>query len=108
MSQGINRQKINEVVFLGLGTIMQPVFIKGHPFYPGDEVAQMYTKRDTAAANALLDSIGLSAKDGDGYRLRTDGSGETLQFELAYIANYFVDYEGIAEVVHEDWKELGI
>jgi peptide/nickel transport system substrate-binding protein len=108
LSQGINRQKINEVVFLGLGTVMQPVFIKGHPFYPGDEVAQMYTKRDIAASNALLDSIGLTAKDGDGYRLRTDGSGDTLQFELAYIANYFVDYEGIAEVVHEDWKEIGI
>jgi peptide/nickel transport system substrate-binding protein len=59
-------------------------------------------------ANALLDSIGLDKKDGDGFRLRTDGSGDTLIFELSYIANYFVDYESIAELTKEDLDKIGI
>jgi len=108
LSLSVDRSRVNEVVFLGLGTIMQMAFIKGHPFYPGDEYALKYVKQDVAEANAILDKIGLSEKDGDGFRLRTDGSGETLIFELSYIAEYFVDYESIAELSQLDFNEIGI
>jgi peptide/nickel transport system substrate-binding protein len=107
LSHSIDRQRINEVVFQGLGTVSQGGFIKGHPFYPGDEYDQKYMD-GADVANALLDSIGLDKKDGDGFRLRTDGSGETLIFELAYIANYFIDYEPIAELTKEDFEKIGI
>ena len=107
ISHAIDRQRINEVVFLGLGAVSQGGFMKGHPFYPGDEYDQKYME-GADAANALLDSIGLDKKDGDGFRLRTDGSGDTLIFELSYIANYFVDYESIAELTKEDLDKIGI
>jgi peptide/nickel transport system substrate-binding protein len=107
ISHAIDRQRINEVVFLGLGAVSQGGFMKGHPFYPGDGYDQKYME-GADVANALLDSIGLDKKDGDGFRLRTDGSGDALIFELSYIANYFVDYESIAELTKEDLDKIGI
>jgi peptide/nickel transport system substrate-binding protein len=107
LSHSIDRQRINEVVFLGLGSTSQGGFIKGHPFYPGDAYDQKYME-GADEANRILDSIGLDKKDGDGFRLRTDGSGDALIFELSYIANYFVDYESIAELTKEDFDKIGI
>jgi len=108
LSQAVDRQRINEVVFLGLGTVSQGGFIKGHPFYPGDDYQFKYTAQDAAESNRILDSIGLDKKDSDGFRLRTDGSGDTLSFELAYIANYFIDSESIAQLTQEDFNKIGI
>ena len=108
LSQAVDRQRINEVVFLGLGTVSQGGFIKGHPFYPGDEYQFKYTAQDVTESNRILDSLGLDSKDSDGFRLRTDGSGETLIFELSYIANYFIDSESIAELTQADFNKIGI
>ena len=94
-------------MFLGLGQNMQGGFIKGHAFYPGDEYATKH-QEGTGKANEILDGLGLDKKDGDGFRLRTDGSGDTLIFELSYIANYFIDYESIAELTKEDFDKIGI
>ena len=107
LSLAIDRDKINEVMFLGQGDPSQPIFSKGHPFYPGDETAQKYAQHDPAEANKILDSIGLSAKDGDGFRLRSDGEG-TLQFIMDYAAEYFVAYDVLGELMQEDLAEVGI
>ena len=107
LSNAVDRQRINEVVFLGLGQNMQGGFIKGHAFYPGDEYATKH-QEGTGKANEILDGLGLDKNDGDGFRLRTDGSGDTLIFELSYIANYFIDYESIAELTKEDFDKIGI
>ncbi|MDF3042305.1 MAG: Twin-arginine translocation pathway signal, partial [Thermomicrobiales bacterium] len=37
--------------------------------------------RDVDQANALLDEIGLTEKDGEGFRMRTDGNGR-LRLEI--------------------------
>ncbi len=107
LSYGIDRDKVNEVMFLGTGTPKQPSFMKGHPFYPGDDYANKHTKYDVAEANKRLDALGLDKKDSDGMRLRSDGNG-TLSLELMYIANYFVDYETLAELIAEDLTKIGI
>ena len=107
LSMAIDRQRINEVVFLGLGKVKQNTYIKGHPFYPGEEYELKFTKQDIAGANALLDKIGLKDTDGDGIRNRTDGKGN-LTIEYVYIAEYFLDYESIAQLTQEDFKKIGI
>jgi len=108
LSQAVDRQRINEVVFLGLGTVSQGGFIKGHPFYPGDDYQYKYTAQDITESNRILDGLGLDKKDSDGFRLRSDGSGDTLIFEMSYIANYFIDSESIAELTKEDFEKIGI
>ena len=107
LALAIDRERINEFVFLGLGKVKNSTFAKGHSFYPGEEYELKYTKQDIAEANRILDTIGLDKKDGDGFRLRTDGRG-TLSIEVHFIAEYFLDYESVAEIVTEDWKKIGI
>ena len=107
LSTSIDRARINEVVFLGLGTVKQNTYIKGHPFYPGEDYELKYTEQDTAGSNALLDGLGLTDTDGDGLRNRSDGKGN-LTIELVYIAEYFLDYESIAQLVQEDFGKIGI
>ena len=107
LSIAVDRDKINEVMFLGTGVPNQGTFLKGHPFYPGDEYALKYSEQDIDEANRILDSIGLDQKGGDGFRLRTDGKG-TLQFELMYIAEYFVAYDKMAELIQEDFTKIGV
>lgn len=107
MSLAIDRNKINEVMFLGQGDISQPVFSKGHPFYPGDDYAQKYTEYDPEESKRILDSIGLVDTDGNGVRDRTDGRGD-LVFIMDYAAEYFVAYDVLAELLEEDLAAVGI
>jgi peptide/nickel transport system substrate-binding protein len=107
LSIAINRSRINEVVFLGLGKVKQNTYIKGHPFYPGEDYELKYTEQDIAGAKALLDKIGLVDTDNDGIRNRSDGEGN-LVIELVYIAEYFLDYESIAQLTQEDFAKIGI
>ena len=107
MALAIDRQRINEVVFLGLGKVKNSTFTKGHPFYPGEEYEFKYTVQDVAEAKRILDTIGLDEKDSDGYRVRNDGRG-TLVFEVAYNAEHLLDYSSAARLVAEDWSKIGI
>jgi peptide/nickel transport system substrate-binding protein len=107
LSLAVDRNKINEVMFLGQGDISQPIFSKGHPFYPGDAYAQKYTELDPDQSMQILDSIGLKDTDGDGIRNRTDGKGN-LVFIMDYAAEYFVAYDVLAELIEEDLAKVGI
>ena len=66
----IDRDAINEVLFLGLAEKMNPVPQADHPYYPGDEYKYANTEYNPDRANELLDSIGLSARDGEGVPCR--------------------------------------
>ncbi len=107
MSLAVDRNKINEVMFLGQGDISQPIFSKGHPFYPGDDYAKKYTELDPEESKRILDSIGLVDTDGNGVRDRTDGKGD-LVFPMDYAAEYFVAYDVLAELLEEDLAKVGI
>ena len=67
LSLAIDRKAIQEIQFLGLGTIRQGVPGPAHPHYPGDDIAQLRTEYDPEAANALLDSV-FPEKDSEGFR----------------------------------------
>ena len=107
LSLAVDRNKMNEVVFLGIGRLKQPTFERTHPFYPGEEYALKYTEQDLARANQILDDLGLDERDSDGFRLRSDGKG-TLTIEMAYRADYFLDMESISELAQEDFNKVGI
>ena len=107
LSYALDREKVNEVMFLGEGKPKQSTYTKGHPFYPGEEYELKHTELDIAKANQMLDDLGLTKKDSQGFRQRTDGKG-VLQFELAYLANYFLPFDKLAELIQEDLAKVGI
>ena len=44
-----------------------------NPFYPGDDIRDLYVERDLTKANQMLDALGLDKRDDEGFRLRPDG-----------------------------------
>ncbi len=103
LSLGIDRDAINETVFLGLATPQNWVPHPSTPYYPGAEWATKDGVYDPARANIILDTLGLVDTDADGYRNRLDGKGN---LEL-----YFEAYGGffpILEQIQAVWKDIGI
>ena len=105
LSYAINRKQIQDTAFLGTGTIMQPVAKKGHPYYPGDAVAQKYTEFNQTLANQMLDKLGLDKKDANGFRLYPNGKQVTLEIAAA---NTLASSPDNAQLIANDWKKVGI
>ena len=72
LSLAINRHEINQVVYFGLAHQGNNTVQPKSPLYRPD-YADSWAKFDLKAANALLDSIGLTARDSRGLRLLPDG-----------------------------------
>lgn len=108
LSLAVDRDKINEILFLGIGTPGSAVVAETSPFNPGPEYRTLWSpnKPDLEQANAMLDAIGLTEKDSEGYRLRTD-NGERLIIELPTVPA-FIQFTQLAELVKEDWAKIGI
>ena len=108
LSMGIQRDQINEAIFLGLGVPGSAMIAASLPSTPGEEYVTKWATYDPDAANALLDGLGLDAKDDEGWRLRTDGSGERLRIELTVAANIGSDWDGTTELMKNHWSAIGI
>ena len=106
MSYAINRSKIQETAFLGLGEARQPVPSPMSLYYPGDDVAHKYTEYDMAKANQLLDGIGLDKKNADGIRLYPN-KNKPVQIEISVVPS-FGPWPDVAQMVAADWKAVGI
>jgi peptide/nickel transport system substrate-binding protein len=104
LSHGIDRSQINELAYLGLGTPRQASLIPQSPYFK-QEHADRYAAHEPDTANALLDSIGLTERDGDGYRLRPDGSPLTITIEYAPI---FGPWRDVVQLVTDQWRAIGI
>ena len=99
VSLGFNRDEVRELIYDGFGTNMQygpPVESPVHHA----KLSNAYLDYDPDAANALLDGLGYTEKDGDGYRLWKDGSGERITWtmlggaEISDLSQTFIDYLG--------------
>jgi peptide/nickel transport system substrate-binding protein len=89
LSMGINYKEIIEAIYSGFGE-------------PPTTVPGVY---DPAAANKLLDEMGLNRRDAEGFRLGPDGKTFIIPFEVAM---YAPDTVPVTEMVVENWKALGI
>lgn len=108
LSHGIDRDELNEIHWVGLGSPGTTSPAPGSPYAPEPEYRTKYADFDPAKANAILDELGLAERDADGFRLRSDGEG-TLILDLVSVAASFVDFPGIAESVGQMWeRNLGI
>jgi len=108
LSLGINRNKINEITFLGIGVPGSAVVAESSPFSPGPEYRTLWApaEGDFEQANQMLDALGLTEKDAEGFRLRTD-NGERLVITMPSIPA-FIQFTQIGELIKEDWAQIGI
>ena len=104
MSLAMNREEINELVFLGQGTIRQATINESASYFK-QEWADMMVAFDQEEANRLLDEMGLTERNGDGVRLRPDG--QPLAFQLEYLPQEGPKKE-VCELVVRHWAEVGV
>jgi peptide/nickel transport system substrate-binding protein len=107
VSLGVDRDQLNETFWLGLGTPGSLVPIESNKYSPGPEYRTLWHTHDLKKANEMLDAIGLSQKDAEGFRQRTDGKGR-LRLELQTRGAAHINYTRIGEMIREQWKRIGI
>jgi peptide/nickel transport system substrate-binding protein len=107
LSMGIDRGQLNEAFFLGLGVPGSTAPADSVALSPGKAYRNTWATHDLKQANALLDKLGLTQRDSEGYRLRTDGKGR-LRINLLTIGQQQFTYTQFAEMVGQHWKAIGI
>ena len=107
LALGIDRDQLNEAFWLGAGTAGSVAPSPETIFSPGPEWNKKWGVLDLKQANELLDKLGLTKKDSEGYRLRTDGKGR-LRLEMITVGGQFVPYTQVGEMVKQQWKKIGI
>jgi peptide/nickel transport system substrate-binding protein len=106
LSHASNREIINQVAYLGLGTPRQFIAHPDAAYYPGAEYETKDVALDIAKANSLLDGLGLTAKDDDGFRLRSDGSGDRLS--LTAVLSPSDPWPAVFDILISNWAKVGI
>ena len=106
LSHGIDRAQINETFLLGLGQTGSAAPGERTLYFPGPEFKTLHTAYDVKKANEMLDKLGLTKKDSEGYRLRADGKGRLRLALTTYLG--FLPFTKIAEMMVEQWKKIGI
>ena len=107
LSLGIDRQEINDVFWLGMGVCGSAIPAPNNPYYPGDEYRTLWSTHDPDTANQMLDDLGLTERDSEGFRLRTD-NGERLVLQTVTQGGQETDFTGISEMIAEDWVDIGV
>lgn len=102
MSIAVDRELINELAFSGLGEARSASPISGSPYFDAD-LESHWTEYDPDAADALLDSVGLTERDSQGYRLRADGKRLQIVVETSNDA-----YTNVLEIAADNYKDVGI
>ena len=102
LSLAIDRQQIIDAVFNGYGEPSQNSPGKESPFYH-EKLKNSYTEYNPDRADELLDEIGLTGRDSEGFRTFKDGTRMT--WYLSMIPNFS---EGPSSFVANDWKRVGI
>ena len=106
LSLGIDRSAINETFMLGLGRPSAAVPAPECKYFPGVEWAQRWASFDLTTANRLLDELGLTRRDAEGFRVRLDRN-ERLRL-VCQVFFGFIDYPGIAEMIKDQWRAIGV
>ncbi|HEX9116927.1 MAG TPA: ABC transporter substrate-binding protein, partial [Anaerolineae bacterium] len=107
LSMGIDRDQLNESFWLGVGTGGSTAPAETTPYSPGPDYRKKWCTYDLKQANALLDKLGLDKKDGEGFRLRSDGKTR-LRLEMVTVGGQFVPYTPVGEMIKQQWKKIGI
>lgn len=104
LSLAINRDEINKVIFYGLAIEGNNTVLPDSPLYH-EVYRRAWTEFDLDRANALLDEIGLSERDGRGIRLLPDGRPLDLIVESAGESTEQTD---VLELIRDSYSKAGI
>lgn len=104
LSLAIDREELNQVVYIGLAKPSNNTIMPRSELYK-QEYSSKWAQYDPKLANKLLDEIGLTKKDSQGFRLLPDGRPATIVVEHA--SEETEDSDALA-LIADNWKKIGI
>ena len=104
LSLAINRSEINQVIYFGFAREGNDTVFPDCPLFK-PEYLTAWAEFDLKTANALLDEIGLTKRDGDDVRLLPDGRPLEIIVETAGESTEQVD---VLELISSTWRKAGI
>ena len=104
LSLAIDRDELNEVVYIGLAKPSNNTIMRRSPLFK-PEYATRWAIYDPKAANALLDEMGLTQRSDLGFRLLPDGRQATI---IAEHASEETEDADALSLIADQWKQIGI
>jgi peptide/nickel transport system substrate-binding protein len=104
LAHATDKQKIIDVVLLGLGTPGLTLIPEGLGLWYNNTIEDY--PFDIARANQILDDAGYADTDGDGVREMPDG-GQPLVFRMNW-ANDSITAPRMSELLNESWSQVGV
>lgn len=104
LSHAINREELNQLIYAGQAKPYQAAPREGTALYD-EQMATQYLEYDVQLANEYLDKAGITQKDGDGYRLGSDGKRITFAIDALTGSPIQVD---ALEMIQRYWRAVGI
>ncbi len=102
LSRSIDRDDLNELIFLGLSTPPIELF---PDVVKDDPEMQAIFELDVEEGNRILDELGLTDRDGDGMRLLPSGA----RLDLIMVGHMaYAIHRDVAEVCTQYFREIGI
>lgn len=102
LSLAINRRQIIDIVYNGVGEPAQ-LSPGRESYFHHEKLHKSYTEYAPDKANALLDELGLTQRDSEGYRKFKDGTRMVWFYTIPQGED-----EGPTELILEDWGSVGV
>jgi peptide/nickel transport system substrate-binding protein len=104
LSMAIDREELNQVVYLGLATPSNNTIMpRSELFKP--EYATKWARYEPQAANRLLDEIGLTKRDANAIRLLPDGRSAIIVVESQ---SELTEEADALKLIADHWRRIGI
>ncbi len=104
LSLGIDRQEVIDIVYLGQGEPWQTGPRPSHELYH-EQLGRQFADYDPEQANAIIDELGYTERDGEGFRLRPDGERVRIMVDVMPTEPAQIDS---LELIKQDWREIGV
>ena len=104
LSIAIDRDQINQVIYLGVAQPSANTVLKSSPLFKKEYMTK-WANFDPKKANAILDELGLTKRDSENIRLLPDGRPMHMIIDTAGESTEETD---ILELVRDNWKQIGI
>ena len=110
VSLSIDKQSVTDTYLHGWGKPQNMSFHPGALFYDRVEnTRNMYTVQDVDRSNELLDELGLTERDADGWRMRADGGGRLdLRIDNVSFATGGIQSDDLVEGVAQYIRDVGL
>jgi peptide/nickel transport system substrate-binding protein len=106
LSVAIDREEIIKLIYKGGVFASQVAPMRGAPYFGESELFQSWTQFDPELTNQMLDEIGLTERDSEGFRLAPNG--EELLLIISATAAWPAETPELMELVKGYWANVGI